>query len=117
MSCRTSGAKTTCGEGEASWLLEPQESERALLARLLATRSESEHPLGALAIVVLSRGVDSDPEFRATHARLAALSTNARHTVVEGAGHEVHLFEPNAVVVAINDVVEAVRGEARLRPR
>jgi hypothetical protein len=101
----------------AEMVASSQEGERAFLAKLLATRSGGEHPLGDLPMVVLSRGVDSEPEPRATHARLAALSTNSRHTVVEGAGHEIHLFEPSAVVQAIGDVVEAVRSGGKLRAR
>ena len=83
-----------------------REDERALLARLLAQRSSTPHPLGDRPLVVLSRGVDSDPEPRATHAALAKLSTNSRHTVVPGSGHEIHLFEPSAVVQAIEDVAK-----------
>jgi pimeloyl-ACP methyl ester carboxylesterase len=107
----------TPAEVPASAVTSSQEGERAFLAKLLATRSGGEHPLGDLPMVVLSRGVDSDPEPRATHAHLAALSTNSRHTVVQGAGHEIHLFEPSAVVVAIGDVVEAVRSHGRVKER
>jgi pimeloyl-ACP methyl ester carboxylesterase len=91
-----------------------REEERVRLARLLAQRSSTPHPLGDRPLVVLSRGVDSDPEPRATHAALAKLSTNSRHTVVPGSGHEIHLFEPAAVVQAIADVVRSARTKARL---
>lgn len=91
-----------------------REEERARLARLLAQRSSTAQPLGDRPTVVLTRGVDSDPEPRATHAALAQLSTNSRHTVVPGSGHEIHLFEPSAVVQAIGDVVQSVRTKSRL---
>jgi len=91
-----------------------REEERARLARLLAQRSSSPQPLGDRPMVVLTRGVDSDPEPRATHAALAKLSRNSRQTVVPGSGHEIHLFEPSAVVQAIVDVVRAVREKTRL---
>ena len=91
-----------------------REEERARLARLLAQRSSTPHPLGDRPLVVLTRGVDSDPEPRATHAAVAKLSTNSRHTVVPGSGHEVHLFEPSAVIQAIADVVQSVRTKTRL---
>ena len=45
------------------------------------------------------------------------LSTNYRHSVIAGAGHEIHLFEPSAVVTAITDVVRAVREESKLQAR
>jgi pimeloyl-ACP methyl ester carboxylesterase len=41
------------------------------------------------------------------HAALARQSTNSRHTVVDEAGHEIHLFKPSAVIQAIKDVLEA----------
>jgi pimeloyl-ACP methyl ester carboxylesterase len=92
-----------------------RENERAELARLLEQRSKDPHPLGDLPTVVLSRGVESPADLQESHAGLARLSTNSRHAVVAGAGHEIHLFEPAAVVQAIQDVVTAVRGKGKLR--
>ena len=40
---------------------------------------------------------------------LALLSSNSVQAVVKGAGHEIHLDKPEAVVAAIRDVVAAVR--------
>jgi pimeloyl-ACP methyl ester carboxylesterase len=62
-------------------------------------------PLGALPVVV----VTSDPLVAdATHrtrdgaaARLAFLSSNTKFVVATGSGHEVHLYEPDAIVRAI----------------
>jgi pimeloyl-ACP methyl ester carboxylesterase len=73
--------------------------------------------LGDRPVVVLTRGVDSSQDLVDVHAALAAQSTNARHTVVAGAGHEIHLFAPEAAVQAIQDVVEAVRHGSKLPPR
>jgi pimeloyl-ACP methyl ester carboxylesterase len=92
------------------------ESDRALLARLRALRGASPHPLGPLPVVILSRGNERSDDREASHRAVAALSTNSRHTIVTGAGHEIHLFEPAAVVQAIGDVVAAVRGHALLPP-
>jgi pimeloyl-ACP methyl ester carboxylesterase len=94
-----------------------QERERAMLAALLATRSASPTPFGDRPTVVLSRGDDRNAEREAVHAALAKLSTNSRFSVVIGAGHEIHLFAPDAVVVAIADVATAVRDKTRLPPR
>jgi pimeloyl-ACP methyl ester carboxylesterase len=94
-----------------------QESERALLARLMATRTAAPHPLGSRPAVVLTRGDEVNKDREASHAALAKLSSNSRHSVVPRAGHEIHLFEPSAVVQAIADVVEAVRTGARLPQR
>lgn len=94
-----------------------QEGERALLARLLATRSASTHPLGDRPTVVLSRGDERNVEREDVHRALARLSTNSRHSVVANAGHEIHLFEPSAVVQAVADVVQAVHEKKKLPPR
>ena len=92
-----------------------QEHERAFLAGLLATR-KSGTPFGDRPTIVLSRGDERDKGREDVHAALAKLSTNSRHTVIDGSGHEIHLFQPRAVVNAINDVLEAVAKKSHLRP-
>lgn len=91
-----------------------REGERRLLARLDSLRTTTEHPLGDLPTVVLSRGSERNDEREAAHARVARLSTNAWHCVVESAGHEIHLFQPAVVIRAITEVVGAARGGSRL---
>jgi pimeloyl-ACP methyl ester carboxylesterase len=93
------------------------EGQRSLLARLLSLRSASATPLGDLPTVVLTRGNENNAELEAAHAGLARLSNNSRHTVVAGAGHEIHLFEPRVVAEAILDVIEAARAKTPLRRR
>ena len=94
-----------------------QERERAHLARLRQERLAQPHPLGDRPLVVLSRGLDTSPERDASFATLASISSNSRHTVVPAAGHEIHLFDPSAVTLAVQDVVGAVRSKAKLPPR
>lgn len=94
-----------------------RESERALLARLHATRRASTHPLGDRPTVVLTRGDEVNAGREASHAALAGLSANSRHAVIKGAGHEIHLFEPAAVVQAIADVAQAIRDKRPLPRR
>jgi pimeloyl-ACP methyl ester carboxylesterase len=91
--------------------------DRARLSALHQARAERPTVLDDLPLIVLTRGVDSSRDLLDSHARLAALSTNARHSVVQGAGHEIHLYQPEAVVDAIRAVVEAVRGGSRLAGR
>jgi pimeloyl-ACP methyl ester carboxylesterase len=93
------------------------EAERARLSRLMTLRTAQPHPLGDRPVVVLTRGVDVGDGLQETHAGLARLSTNWRHSVIPGAGHEIHLFEPGAVVQAISDVVDAVRTKKQLPSR
>jgi pimeloyl-ACP methyl ester carboxylesterase len=93
-----------------------QESERAFLASLLATRKE-QHPLGSRPTVVLTRGDEPNEGRASSHAALSTLSSNSRHSIVAGAGHEIHLFDPPAVITAIADVVLAIRERTTLPPR
>jgi pimeloyl-ACP methyl ester carboxylesterase len=93
-----------------------QDRERLFLARLLASRATT-HPLGDRPTVVLSRGDERNAGREGVHGALAKLSTNSRHSVIVGAGHEIHLFEPAAVVEAITDVLQATRSRTPLPQR
>lgn len=53
----------------------------------------------------------------ALQAELATLSTNSIHRVVEGSSHYIHEDSPDAVVEAIGEVVESIRGGTRLDHR
>lgn len=92
-----------------------QEQERAMLAALLATRKAGT-PFGDRPTVVLARGDERNAEREEVQAKLAKLSTNSRYTVIAGSGHEIHLFQPRAVIAAVNDVLEAVAKKSQLRP-
>jgi pimeloyl-ACP methyl ester carboxylesterase len=96
---------------------ESSEGQRAALARLLDSRRPRSKPLGELPVVVLTRGLDMTPGLEETHAALARLSTNSRQTVVAGAGHEIHLFQPSAVIQAIRDVSTSIRQRSALPSR
>jgi pimeloyl-ACP methyl ester carboxylesterase len=71
--------------------LQAAEAERARLAALRERTLANPHPLGDRPVVVLTRGA--------------------------GAGHEIHLFEPPAVVQAIHDVVTSAKKKTRLPAR
>lgn len=95
-----------------------QENERALLARLLASRSSPPQPVfGSRPTVVLTRGDEKNAGREEVHAALAKLSTNSRHSVIAGTGHEIHLFAPSAVSEAISDVVRSIRSKTALPAR
>jgi CubicO group peptidase (beta-lactamase class C family)/pimeloyl-ACP methyl ester carboxylesterase len=84
-------------------------------------------PLRAMPLVVVSAGAAEDPSVipsffpvgwpvevmpqlhRALQADLATLAPNGRLIVAERSGHYVHQGEPELVVEAIRDVVDAVR--------
>jgi pimeloyl-ACP methyl ester carboxylesterase len=42
-------------------------------------------------------------------AELVALSSNGKQVIAEGAGHHVHLDQPELVIDAIREAVEAAR--------
>jgi pimeloyl-ACP methyl ester carboxylesterase len=93
------------------------EADRSILAYLSEQRRTSKRPLGDLPLVILTRGVDADNERIMAYDELSKLSSNSRHTVVIGSGHEIHLFKPEVVIEAIKDVANAARGDARLKAR
>ncbi len=93
------------------------EQERATLAKLREISMTQDHPIGDRPLIVLTRGMDSSQELKDAHARLARISSNSRHVVVAGAGHEIHLFEPVAVIQAIQDVIAAAKNKTRLPAR
>jgi pimeloyl-ACP methyl ester carboxylesterase len=64
-------------------------------------------------LVILTAGVGSDADFVATHERLATLSTNGVHRVIDGATHETLLADEKdseATTQAVLDVLASVRG-------
>lgn len=81
-------------------------------------------PLGDLPLVVLTRSPRSSmapflppeiaaaagPVWQALQAELARLSSNSTHTWAKQAGHSLHLQEPELMIAAIRQVVEAARG-------
>jgi pimeloyl-ACP methyl ester carboxylesterase len=87
---------------------ESREQERAQLARLRATRTAAQYPFGDRPAVVLTRGDETNAGREAAHAAVARLSSRGRHIVVAGAGHEIHLFRPDAVISAVVDVTRQV---------
>jgi pimeloyl-ACP methyl ester carboxylesterase len=94
---------------------------RADLILTYESRAGDRRPFGSLPTLVLSAGRDSfedekeasAAEQRAQHDRgqadLATLSTNSRHVVATNSGHHIHLDEPDLVVEAIRQVVDAAR--------
>jgi pimeloyl-ACP methyl ester carboxylesterase len=87
--------------------------------------------LGSRPVVVLSAGRLQDPlpggisqdtadriqeVWRELQTELASLSTNSDHRPVPNASHYVHWDDPQAVIAAVRDVVNASRNGAAVRP-
>lgn len=92
--------------------------EHEELAVLRAERAKSEHPVGALPLVVITRGVPDatgpnaaamEDEHRKEHAAVARMSRRGRLVIATRSGHHVQLDEPELVVSAIREVVVAAR--------
>jgi pimeloyl-ACP methyl ester carboxylesterase len=97
------------------WATNDNPFEAEEMAHLLARWTGTEYPLGDMPLVVLSRGrPDSDdPNVEEEHTRNQAeflrLSRSARQVIAQRSGHEILLDEPELVVVAIREVLTAVR--------
>jgi pimeloyl-ACP methyl ester carboxylesterase len=98
-------------------MMEGQSSEQVIAAR---------RSYGAVPLIVLTAGEPSapaslpEPDRRAInalwgqmHDELAALSSRGENRTVQGAGHNMHLQQPQAVVDAVNQVVVEARQSTR----
>jgi len=86
-------------------------------ANASATEAAAFTDFGAKPLVVLTAGTGSDAALVASHVRLAAMSTNSVHRVVDGATHQELLADENdstATSKAVLDVVAAVRNATPL---
>lgn len=68
-------------------------------------------PLGDLPVVVVSSdSLESAPDSSRSEMRgQTLLSSNSAHVTAPGSGHEIHLFQPDAVIRAVSRIVAAVR--------
>jgi pimeloyl-ACP methyl ester carboxylesterase len=65
--------------------------------------------LGALPLLVLSRGQDQDAKHTAAQASLLQLSTDSQQLFADKSGHSIHLEQPAAAVAAIAQMVAQLR--------
>jgi pimeloyl-ACP methyl ester carboxylesterase len=65
--------------------------------------------LGALPLIVLSRGKDQDAKHTAAQTSLLQLSTDSQQLFAEQSGHRIMIEQPEAAVAAIVKMVELVR--------
>ena len=98
------------------------ETSEAQLRAALAAR-----PLGPMPLFVLTHGHPDDPAARFVGADerlwrqlqdgLAALVPHSRHAIARRSGHDIQDDQPQLVIKAIRDVVQAVRHPASWRTR
>jgi pimeloyl-ACP methyl ester carboxylesterase len=67
--------------------------------------------LGAVPLIVLSRGPDQDLDWQRKQTELVGLSSDSEHLFAEQSGHNVHIDQPAAAVHAILQMVEHVRAQ------
>ncbi len=65
--------------------------------------------LGAVPLIVLSRGLDREADWDRWQTELLDLSSNSRQLIADTSGHNVELDQPAAAVAAIVQIVEQVR--------
>lgn len=102
--------------GHVAAAVNPFEHEE--LAGLRAERAKSEHSLGDMPLIVLTRGISERDgpdgeafaaEHRRDHAALAAMSRNGKLVIAAHSSHHVQLDEPELVIKSIREVLAAVR--------
>jgi pimeloyl-ACP methyl ester carboxylesterase len=102
--------------GHVAAAVNPFENEE--LAGLRAERAKSEHPLGDMPLLVLTRGKSEEEgpdgkafeaEHRRDHAAMAAMSRNGKLIIAEHSGHHVQIDEPELVIKAIRDTLAGTR--------
>lgn len=64
---------------------------------------------GDLPLIVLSRGLDQQPDWQAMQAELLQLSSNSQQLIADKSDHNIEIDQPEAAVVAIVKMVEQLR--------
>jgi pimeloyl-ACP methyl ester carboxylesterase len=92
----------------AAWALNLSSRFRRMAARELAMmiRPHGDPPsLGSLPLTVITAGNNKEPIWAQLQSELAALSTDSEHITAHGAGHFVHLDDPDLVTKAIQTLL------------
>src|SRR5512145_2203434 len=78
-------------------------------------RARAVNSLGALPLIVLSRGKDQDAKHTAAQTDLLKFSTNSQQLFAEQSGHHIMIDQPDIAVAAIMKMVEMVRQTAQMQ--
>ncbi|HVW10905.1 MAG TPA: alpha/beta hydrolase [Bryobacteraceae bacterium] len=91
---------------------------KEFLKEFALTDASQDPPLGTVPVAVIASDPAASPSQRNSHegaaARLDFLSSNTMHVTATGSGHEIHLYQPEAVIQTIARVVSAIRSGSRL---
>jgi L-ascorbate metabolism protein UlaG (beta-lactamase superfamily)/pimeloyl-ACP methyl ester carboxylesterase len=102
---------------ESAQMAEILEGTRVTMVKLHQASANGARPLGRRPLIVLTAENGRDPRLTPLEAKLTRLSANSSQRIVAGSGPEIHLFQPGAVIHAIQDVVSAVRSGSRIPAR
>lgn len=64
---------------------------------------------GDLPLIVLSRGLDLNPDWQAMQSELLQLSSNSQQLIAEKGGHNLEIDQPEAAIAAIVEMVKRLR--------
>ena len=73
------------------------------------TQAAAVESFGDLPLIVLSRGLDQEPDWQAWQVELLQLSTQSQQLFAEKSGHNIERDQPEAAVAAILQMVEQIR--------
>lgn len=90
-----------------TWIIDEGKGMAESLAQAGAVQS-----LGAMPVIVLSRGLDQDANHQSEQTDLLHLSSNSQQLFAEQSGHQIEFDQPSAAVGAIVQMVEQVRRQA-----
>ncbi|MHB1133106.1 MAG: alpha/beta hydrolase [Chloroflexota bacterium] len=74
-----------------------------------AAQAAAVKTFGALPLIVLSRGLDQQPDWLATQADLVQMSSHSEQLFADKSGHNIQVDQPEAAVGAIVRMVEQTR--------
>jgi len=119
----------TCNGSNDAEIFEQTQSEiDAMTGPSLVALTKSRRSWGGMPLIVLTRSdyrkgappeyTDSDFDglktvWLAMHEEMAKLSTAGEHRIVPNAGHSIQMDQPQAVILAVNDVVARARASKR----
>jgi len=88
------------------------------IMQLRAARLSTEHPLGTLPLVVITRGIAEEKgpdgaaieaQHRSDHAAVATMSSVGRQVIATQSGHHVQLDQPDLVVATIRELLAGIQ--------
>ena len=100
----------------AHWWVSAESWKEEFVA-LRRLRVSDPHVLGDLPLIVIHRGRRTTPDLDRKETELAKMSSVGVERVAPESDHYIHLYQPDLVAQAINEVVSTVRAHRKQLPR